>query len=60
MVLDISSVYQRFKPLFVDIDFNTLSMNNDQIIKKINQNTKAVFLSHIQGFCGLTKKLILN
>jgi CDP-6-deoxy-D-xylo-4-hexulose-3-dehydrase len=47
-----------FKPVFVDIDLNTLGMNTDGIIKKINKNTKAVFLSYIQGFNCLNTKLL--
>ena len=33
-------------------------MNDELIIKKINKNTKAVFLSHIQGFNALSDKLL--
>ena len=58
-VSDISSVIQNgFKPIFVDINLNTLGMNDELIIKKINKNTKAVFLSHIQGFNALSDKLL--
>ena len=58
-VSDISSVIQSgFKLKFVDIDISTLSMNTDKIIKAIDKNTKAVFLSHIQGFSGMTQKLL--
>ncbi len=56
---DISSVIQNnFKPVFADIDINTLGMNTDKILEKITPNTRAVFLSHIQGFNALTDKLI--
>tara|TARA_B100000029_G_C17535128_1_gene944625 strand:- start:530 stop:1702 length:1173 start_codon:yes stop_codon:yes gene_type:complete len=56
---DVSSVLHcGFKPVFIDIDMNTLSMNNDEILKKISSKTKAVFLSHIQGFSGLTSNLL--
>lgn len=47
-----------FKPVFVDIDLNTLGMNTDAIISKVNQKTKAVFLSYIQGFNCLSEKLL--
>lgn len=58
-VSDIASVIQNgFKPVFVDIDLKHLGMNDDLIIKKITKNTKAVFLSYIQGFNCLTKKLL--
>ncbi len=58
-VSDISSVIQSgFKPKFADIDLSTLSMNSEKIIKAIDNKTVAVFLSHIQGFNGLSKKLL--
>ncbi len=58
-ISDISSVLQNnFKPVFVDINPRTLSMNEDQVIQRINKKTKAVFISHIQGFNGLTTKLL--
>lgn len=58
-ISDIASVLQNdFKPIFVDINPKNLCMNEDQIIKKINKKTKAVFLSHIQGFNGLSENLI--
>ena len=56
---DISSVIKnQMKPIFVDIDMNSLSMNDDEIIKKISKNTKGIFLTHAQGFNGLTDKLL--
>ena len=56
---DISSIiHYGYKPIFVDINPHTLCMDNDHIIKKINKKTAAVFLTHAQGFCGITDKLI--
>ena len=56
---DVSSlIHCGFKPVFVDIDLETLGMNNDQIISKINKKTRAVFLSYIQGFNCLSEKLL--
>ena len=58
-VSDISSVLQNgFTPVFVDIDPYSLAMDTEQVLSKITDNTKAVFLTHIQGFNGLTDKLI--
>lgn len=58
-ISDISSVIQcGFKPVFVDVDLNTLGMNPEQIMNAITVNTRAVFLSHIQGFNALTDELI--
>ena len=54
-VSDINSVIMNnFKPVFVDINPKTLCMSEKDIISKINKNTIAVFLSHIQGFNGLS------
>ncbi len=56
---DISSVIKnQMKPVFVDIDLKTLSMKEDEIIKKCNKKTKAIFLTHAQGFNGLSEKLL--
>jgi len=56
---DISSVLQNgFTPIFVDTDPHSLSMNNKQVLSKITSNTRAVFLTHAQGFDGLTDELI--
>jgi len=58
-VSDIASVIQTgFKPVFADIDPRTLAMDTDRIIEKVTENTRAVFLTHVQGFNGLTEKLI--
>ena len=58
-VSDINSVIQNsFKPVFVDINPKNLCMSEDQIIKRINHNTLAVFMTHVQGFNGLSTKLI--
>ena len=58
-VSDINSVIMNgFKPIFVDINFSNLSMNTDQVIKKISKKTLAVFITHAQGFNGLDAKLI--
>jgi len=56
---DISAVILNgFTPKFVDIDLRTLSMENSKIIQSLNKKTVAVFLSHIQGFSGITDDLI--
>ena len=56
---DISSLLHcGFTPVFADIDLDTLGLNTDLIISKINKNTKAIFLSYIQGFNCLTEKLL--
>ena len=58
-VSDIASIIQNdLKPVFVDINPKTLSMDQDQVIKKVNKKTKAVFVTHAQGFNGISNKLI--
>ena len=58
-ISDIASVLQTgFKPVFADISPYTLSMDTDRIIEKVTPDTRAVFLSHIQGFNGLTDRLL--
>ena len=58
-VSDIASVLQTgFKPVFADIDPRTLSMDTDRIIEKVTENTRAVFMTHVQGFNGLTDRLL--
>ncbi len=58
-VSDIASVLQnRFTPVFVDIDPRTLAMNGAKVIERLNKNTRAVFLTHAQGFDGLTDELL--
>jgi CDP-6-deoxy-D-xylo-4-hexulose-3-dehydrase len=49
-----------FKPVFVDINFENLSMNVDQVLKKISKKTLAVFMTHAQGFNGLNGRLMKN
>jgi len=58
-VSDIASVIQNgFSPVFVDINPKTLGMDTDRILEKINNKTRAVFFTHVQGFNGLTNKLL--
>ena len=58
-VSDITSVlFFGFKPVFVDIDFSTLSINTEDVISKTTNKTVAVFITHAQGFNALTDKLI--
>ena len=47
-----------YKPVFVDINLSNLSMNINQVIKKINKKTLAVFITHAQGFNGLSNELL--
>ena len=58
-ISDIASVIQcGFKPVFVDIDLSNLAMSTEGIIKAITPQTRAVFLTHAQGFNGINNKLL--
>lgn len=58
-VSDIASVLQNgFKPVFVDINPRTLAMDTDKILAAITERTRAVFLTHVQGFDGLEDRLL--
>ena len=58
-ISDVASVIQNgFSPIFVDIDPRTLAMNSTGIIEKITSKTRAVFLTHVQGFNGITDRLL--
>jgi len=60
-VSDIASVIQNgFTPVFADIDPTTLGMETKAILEKITDKTRAVFLTHAQGFNGLTDKLLME
>ena len=58
-VSDVASVLQNgFTPIFADIDPRTLAMDPVEILNKITSKTRAVFLTHVQGFNGLTDELL--
>ena len=58
-VSDVNSVIlNNFKPIFVDIDPKNLCMSEKEIVKKVNKKTLAVFMTHAQGFNGLSSNLI--
>jgi CDP-6-deoxy-D-xylo-4-hexulose-3-dehydrase len=58
-VSDVASVLQNgFTPVFADIDPFSLAMDPTEILKKITDKTRAVFITHVQGFDGLTDDLL--
>lgn len=58
-ISDIASVLQNgFMPVFVDIDRRSLAMDSTKILEAITPRTRAVFLTHVQGFDGLTNELL--
>ena len=54
----VSVINAGFKPIFVDINFENLALNENLVRKKINKNTLAIFITHAMGFNGLTKKFV--
>ena len=54
----VSVINSGFKPIFVDINFENLALNENLVRKKINKKTLAIFITHAMGFNGLTKKFI--
>jgi CDP-6-deoxy-D-xylo-4-hexulose-3-dehydrase len=60
-VSDIASVLQNnFTPVFADIDPRSLAMSTKEILAKLTNKTRAVFITHIQGFDGLTDELLIE
>ncbi len=58
-ISDISSVIQNnITPIFADINLKNLCIDENEIYKKVTRNTKAVFLTHAQGFNGLSSNLL--
>jgi CDP-6-deoxy-D-xylo-4-hexulose-3-dehydrase len=58
-ISDVASVLQNgFKPVFADIDPRSLAMDTGKIIARLGDKTRAVFLTHVQGFDGLTDELL--
>lgn len=58
-VSDIASVLQNgFKPVFVDINPGNLCMHDQKVIAKLSEKTRAVFITYVQGFNGLTDRLL--
>lgn len=58
-VSDVASVLQNgFTPIFVDINPSTLAMDSKAILSKLTEKTRAVFITHVQGFDGLNDELI--
>lgn len=54
----VSVIHNGFKPVFADINPRNLCMNDEQVIAKLTDKTKAVFITHVQGFNGLTDRLL--
>jgi len=58
-VSDIASILQcGFTPVFVDIDLDTLGMNEFGILNAITDKTRAVFITYAQGFDCLSPRVL--
>jgi CDP-4-dehydro-6-deoxyglucose reductase, E1 len=58
-VSDIASVIQNgLSPVFVDINPKNLCMDDEQVVSRLNHKTRVVFITHVQGFNGLTDRLL--
>ena len=58
-VSDVSSIIRAgLKPVFVDINPNSLAIDTELVLSAITSQTKAVFLTHVLGYNGLTDRLI--
>lgn len=58
-ISDVASIlHAGMSPVFVDINPKNLAMDVDLILKKITSKTRAVFLTHILGYNGLTGELL--
>lgn len=56
---DIASVITAgFKPVFIDVNLSNFAINEDEIASKITSDTKAVLLTHVLGYNGLSDKII--
>ena len=47
-----------FKPIFADINPKNLCISEEEILKKISKKTKAIFITHAQGFNGLSTNIL--
>ena len=58
-VSDVNSVlFAGFNPVFVDINLNNLSFDLDKLEKSINENTRAIFVTHVLGLNALSDGLL--
>lgn len=56
---DIASVFAAgHTPVFVDVNLKNLAMSEQEILSHITEKTRAVFLTHVLGFNGLSEKLL--
>ena len=54
----VSVINAGFKPVFVDIKLKNLALDEEQVKKKINKKTAAIFLTHAMGFPGISSNFL--
>ena len=54
----VSVILAGFKPIFCDIDKRTLGLDCEEVRKKLTGQTRAVFITHAQGFNALSDDLL--
>ncbi|MCM8832698.1 MAG: DegT/DnrJ/EryC1/StrS family aminotransferase [Candidatus Omnitrophica bacterium] len=47
-----------FKPIFVDVEFDTLNINPEKIEEKITEKTKAILVVHLMGKAAKIDKIL--
>ncbi|MSP11227.1 MAG: aminotransferase class I/II-fold pyridoxal phosphate-dependent enzyme [Pelagibacteraceae bacterium] len=52
-------IQSQLKPVFVDVDKNTLNIDINDLKKKITKKTKAIMLIHVLGNCTNMSEIIL-
>lgn len=58
-VSDVSAIlHAGLTPVFCDINLKTLSIDEDELLNKITPKTKAILLTHILGYNGLSDKIL--
>lgn len=58
-VSDVAAVIQHgFTPVFVDINPRTLGMDTAQVLERLGEKTRAVFITHVLGYNALDEKLL--
>ncbi len=58
-VSDVASIiHAGLDPGFVDINLTNLSFNFEDLLKAVNPNTRAIFITHVLGINALTDEII--
>lgn len=55
---DISAVISAgMKPVFADVNLKNFAMNEEEVLAKVTENTRAVLLTHVLGYNGMTQRI---